>query len=51
MNVQRERMGDAVVAALQSLVLPYHTLAVPALGLCEMALSPSFIFVLPSFLH
>ena len=51
MDVKRERMGDAVLAALQSLVLPFHTLAAPALGLCEMPLSPSFTFGLPSFLH
>ena len=51
MDVPREGMGDTVLAALQSLVLPFHTLAAPALMLCEMSLSPSFIFVLPSFLH
>lgn len=42
MDVQRERMGDAVLAALQSLVLLFHTLAALALRLCEMPLSPRF---------
>ena len=43
MDVQRERMGDAALAALQSLVLPFHSLVVPALGSVRCPCAPALV--------